>query len=66
MDDLVLRWDEKRENKGKHGKFDNIWFGPFKIVEILDDNTFVLNNLDDHDIIGSPVNEHFLKHFYIH
>eukprot|EP00253_Pinus_taeda_P030493 PITA_30493 len=25
--DLVLRWDSRREEKRKHGKFDNLWFG---------------------------------------
>lgn len=24
VDDLVLRWDARREYKGKHGKFDNL------------------------------------------
>ena len=27
--DLVLRWDIRREDHGKHGKFDNLWFGAF-------------------------------------
>ena len=27
--DLVLWWDIRRSNKGKHGKFNPIWFGPF-------------------------------------
>ena len=27
--DMVLRWDDRKEQKGKHGKFDNLWFGPF-------------------------------------
>jgi hypothetical protein len=27
--DLVLKWDARREGKGKHGKFDNLWLGPF-------------------------------------
>ena len=24
----VLKWDSRREDKGKHGKFDNLWIGP--------------------------------------
>jgi hypothetical protein len=27
--DLVLKWDARREAKGNHGKFDNLWLGPF-------------------------------------
>lgn len=26
MGDLVLRWDVRREEKRKHGKFDPLWF----------------------------------------
>jgi hypothetical protein len=48
--DLVLRWDARREEKPKHGKFDNLWFGPFKIAKIMNNNTFVLQNLSS----GSP------------
>ena len=43
--DLVLRWDIRRAEKGKHGKFDPLWFGPFKIVEQGGNNTFKLENL---------------------
>ena len=47
VDDLVLRWDVQRQDKGKHGKFDNLWFGTFKISDVLDNNTFFLKNIDD-------------------
>ena len=43
--DLVLRWDIQRADKGKHGKFDPLWFDPFKIVEQGGNNTFRLENL---------------------
>ena len=45
VDDLVLRWDVRRQDRGKHDKFDNLWFGPFKVFAILDNNTFLLENL---------------------
>ena len=44
--DLVLRWDTLREYKRKHGKFENLWFGPLGIVEVKGNNTFVLPNLE--------------------
>lgn len=47
VDDLVLAWDARREEKGKHGKFYILWFGPFIIAEVLDNNTFDLKILDD-------------------
>ena len=40
--DLVLRWDARRENKAKHGKFDNLWYGPFKVAEVMNNITFSL------------------------
>ena len=60
--DLVLRWDARREDKGKHGKFDNLWFGPLAIAEVKGNNTFVLQNLDG---LYSTylVNGRFLKHY---
>ena len=42
----VLRWDTRREDKGKHGKFDPLWYGPFRIIETRENNTFFLENLD--------------------
>jgi hypothetical protein len=30
--DLVLKWDATRQEKGKHGKFDALWTGPFVIA----------------------------------
>jgi hypothetical protein len=29
LGDLVLRWDARREEEAKHGKFDHLWYGPF-------------------------------------
>ena len=64
VDDLVLRWDVRRQDKGKHGKFDNLWFGPFKISKVLENNTFLLKNIDDEQLSSGSVNGHFLKHLF--
>jgi len=64
VNDLVLRWDIRREEKSKHGKFDSLWFGPFQITEVLDNNTFVLKGLDGNEISSGLVNGWFLKHFF--
>ena len=61
--DMVLRWDARKEWKGKHGKFDNLWFGPFIVSNILENNTFVLQTWDCEEL-SNPVNGHFLEHFY--
>ena len=31
LGDVVLKWDARNEEKGKHGKFENLWKGPFRI-----------------------------------
>jgi len=62
---LVLRWDIRREEKAKHGKFGNLWFGPFQVAEVLENNIVVLKILDGGEIVGGPVNRWFLKHFFI-
>ena len=40
--DKVLKWDSRRENKGKHGKFDSLWQGPFVIQATMGPNAFLL------------------------
>lgn len=60
--DLVLKWDARRE-KGKHGKFDPLWFGHFKIYEAKGNNNFLLENLDG-EVLELPVNRQFLKLYF--
>ena len=60
--DAVLRWDAGNDEKDKHGKFGNLWLGPFIIIQILANNTFVLQNLNGDEVAG-PVNGRFFKHF---
>jgi len=42
QDDLVLKWDAPRQDRGKHSKFDALWFGPFNILEVFSNNTYRL------------------------
>eukprot|EP00253_Pinus_taeda_P026182 PITA_26182 len=37
--DKVLKWDSRREDRGKHGKFDFLWRGPFIIQTVQGNNT---------------------------
>ena len=32
IDNLVLKWDAPHEEKGKHGKFNHMWMGPYIIT----------------------------------
>ena len=47
---MVLRWDARKEQKGKHGKFDNLWFGPLILSKVLENNTFVLQTLESEEL----------------
>jgi hypothetical protein len=58
--DLVLKWDVRKEDSVKHGKFNHIWYGPFKVVAPERKNSFLLENLDG-KIFNTPVNGRYLK-----
>jgi hypothetical protein len=62
--DLVLKWDALKQDKGKHGKFEALWICPFKISEVFSNNTFKLQNMENEEVFGGPVNEHFLKNYF--
>ena len=40
--DKVLKWDSRREDKGKYGKFDFLWKGPYVIYAYRGNNAFFL------------------------
>jgi hypothetical protein len=42
LGDLVLKWEARREDTGKHGKFDPIWSGPYKISVSEGKDAFLL------------------------
>eukprot|EP00253_Pinus_taeda_P001548 PITA_01548 len=54
--DLVLKWDAFKEKKGKHGKFDALWTGPFIIAQIQGNNTFMLQSMEGEAVFDGPVN----------
>ena len=62
--DKVLRWDSRREDKGKHGKFDFLWKGPFVIQAVQGNNTYFLKSLDGIEAEDGPVNGRMLKHYF--
>jgi predicted amidophosphoribosyltransferase len=64
LGDLVLKWDAPRQDKGKHGKFEALWTGPFKIFEVFSNNTFKFQNMENEEVFGGPVNGHFLKKYF--
>jgi hypothetical protein len=62
---LVLKWDARNEYRGRHGNFDHLWMGPFKIVSYHVNNAYLLQELNEDLIGGGPVNGRFLKHYLV-
>ena len=51
------------KDKGKHGKFDNLWKGPYKASAFLGKNSFFLTDLEDVIVELGHVNSKFPKHY---
>eukprot|EP00253_Pinus_taeda_P022683 PITA_22683 len=64
MGDKVLKWDSRREDKGKHGKFDFLWKGPYIIRVVQGNNTYFLKSLDGTKAEDGTVNARMLKHYF--
>jgi hypothetical protein len=56
-------WNKRIEKAGKHGKFEILWLGPYKIEDIAGNNSFYLSHLDG-ERLPLPVNGKILKMFY--
>eukprot|EP00253_Pinus_taeda_P012549 PITA_12549 len=64
IEDIVLEWDVRNKDKGKHGKFENIWKGPFRITAYRGQNAFLLKDMSGEDYPGGLVNGRLLKRYY--
>lgn len=62
--DKVLKWDSRREGKGKHGNFDNLWKGSYLSHSSRGNNAFFLKEVDRTKLFGGPVNDKMLKHYF--
>ena len=65
IEDIVLKWDARNEDKVKHGKFENMWKGPFIIAAYQGQNAFLLKKMNGKDCPGGPVNGRLLKWYYL-
>ena len=61
--DLVLKWDARHEDKGKHGKFEQLWKGPYQISEDHGNNSYSLQGINGDPFSAGPINGRFLKHY---
>ena len=62
--DKVLKWDSRREDKGKHGKFDFLWKGPYVIYGYRRNNDYFLREIDGSVKSNGGVSGAMLKHYY--
>ena len=63
LGDMVLKWDARHEDKGKHGKFDELWKGPYSISAFAGRNAFFLEDSEGNRVGVGPVNGRFLKYY---
>ena len=61
--DLVLLWNARQEDKGKHGKFDPIWLGPYLIDSSWGEDSYFVKELSG-DLLELPVHGQFLKKYF--
>jgi len=61
---VVLHWDARNEEKGKHGKFENLWKGPYRISTFRRKNAFLWDELNGEDYSGGEINGMLLKHYH--
>ena len=62
-DDMVLMWDSRLEDKGKHGNFGPIWLGPYLVNSKWGDDSYFLRESSG-DILELPIHGKFLKRYF--
>ncbi|XP_059068320.1 uncharacterized protein LOC131858869 [Cryptomeria japonica] len=63
INDLVLFWNARAQDKGKHDKFDALWLGPFVVAEKNGEDSYFLTDMNS-EMQELPVHGQFLKHFF--
>ena len=61
--DLVLMWNARIEDKGKHGKFDPIWLDPYLIEASWGEDSYLVKDLPG-NILELVVHGQFLKRYF--
>ena len=61
--DLEIKWNKLNEPEGKHTNFQQLWLGPFEILEYFFLGTYISQNMDG-EIETLPINGHILKQFF--
>lgn len=45
VSNMILKWDAFREDKGKHGKFNHLWKGPYKAATFVGNNVYMIEEV---------------------
>eukprot|EP00253_Pinus_taeda_P032994 PITA_32994 len=61
--DMVLRWDARNKDKGEHGRFENLWKGPYQISTFWGQNSFLSDETNGEACLRGPVNGRLLKRY---
>ena len=65
MGDVVFLWGALHEEKGKNGKFDHLWKGPYIIVGFRGKNSYILEEMEGGLVSGALVNGRLLKQYFM-
>ncbi|XP_059068440.1 uncharacterized protein LOC131858959 [Cryptomeria japonica] len=63
INDLVLLWNARAQDKGKHDKFESLWLGPFVVAEKNGEDSYFLIDMNG-EMQELLVHGQFLKHFF--
>ena len=61
--DLVLMWNARLQDKGKHGKFDPIWLGPYLVDSLWGDDSYFFKELSG-NLLELLVHGKFMKRYF--
>ena len=61
--EMLLKWDARHEDKGKHGKFEHLSKVPYQIAKDHGNNSYSLQEVNGDVFSAGPINGRFLKHY---
>ena len=63
LDEMVLMWNARMEDKVKHGKFETVQLGPYLVESKWGDNSYILRELS-RGILELSIHGQFLKRYF--
>ena len=63
VDEMVLMWNSRIQDKGEYGKFDPIWLGPYLIESRWGDDSYILKELS-RGILEFPIHGQVLQRYF--